>query len=146
MASLQDAQLHQVVLELVLLRDLYQIVAGLVQVGVAHGERRLELEQLVRELDHRAGHGAGLRRDANGVASAAPKRQRPAHAGYRGQLGVRAAGALPLHARQLVLDLRGKRHLFTIPLRRGYGRGAEPFSASARSRCDSVTWYPCLCR
>ena len=59
----EDAELHEGVGELGLLGNLDEVVARLVQDAAAHGERCLEVEELVRQLDGRAGDGTGLGRD-----------------------------------------------------------------------------------
>ena len=97
-AGNEDAQANQVGLQLVLLGYLDEVVARLVQVGVAHGKRRLEAEKLVGQLDHRARHSPGLGRDADGIAAGASIREGAADAHDGRQLGVGAQGAATLYA------------------------------------------------
>ncbi len=119
----EDAQALEVRLELVLRGHLDQVVARLVQVGPAHGERRLEVEEVVRQADHGARDGAGLGRHADGVAPSPAERQRAAHAHDGRELRVGALGAAVVHARELVFHLSRERH--ARPPSPARGRGAR---------------------
>ena len=106
----EDAELHEGVGELGLLGDLDEVVARLVQDAAAHGERGLEVEELVRQLDGGPGDGAGLGRDSDRVAARTPEGERAAHAHDSRELRVLRGLRRAVHAGELVFDLGGKRH------------------------------------
>ena len=120
----QDAEALEVGLELVLLGHLDEVVPRLVQVGVAHGERRLEVEQLVGELDHGSRNRAGLGGDAHRVAARSVEGEGAADARDGGELRVGAQLAVALDARELVFYLGREGHV-TSQTRRGAGCGAR---------------------
>ena len=96
-------------------RSLNEVVRGLVQHAAAHREVRLEMVQLVQQLDDEARHGRHVGCYLDAVLSLAAEEQRSFDAHERGQRRLLAVRARGRDASQLVLYLRRERHSFNTP-------------------------------
>ena len=130
----EDPQKNESLVDTGLIGQRHKVVADLVQDRFANGEVRLELENPMRERDHRARDGARFRRDAQAVMTLTGKCQRSAHADERGKRRQIAIIAGPLATRQLITDLCGKRHVPTPPYSRAASRGARCSRGIASAR------------
>lgn len=109
--AVENAQQDEGLFQIGLIGQDDKVIAHAVQDGATDGEIRLELQYLVRELDHRACDRARLRGDLELVSPAPADRERTAHPDERGERRDVAVRTLGDAARELVANLCRKGHL-----------------------------------
>ena len=108
--TVEDAQQHQSLIQVWLIRQGDEVVSNLMQDRFTNGEFRFELKDAMRQCNHRARDGARLGRDRQTIPPGAGQRKCTAHTRQGGKRRQIAVFTFGFAARELVAHLSGKRH------------------------------------